>query len=34
MDAGEQLDQRRFAGAVFANNRVDFACLEGEIDGL
>ena len=34
MDAGQQLDQGRFAGAVFADDGVDFALLEGEVDGL
>ena len=34
MDAGEQLDQGGFAGAVLADDRVDFACLKGQIDGF
>ena len=34
MDAGEQLDQRRFAGPVFADDGVDFTCLKGQIDSL
>ena len=34
MDAGQQLDQRRFTGAVFADNRVDFAFLKDKIDAL
>jgi hypothetical protein len=34
MDAGQQLDQRRFTGAVFADNRVNLARLEAKIDGL
>src|SRR5208282_4346745 len=34
MDAGQQLDQRRFTGAVFADNRVDFALLKDKIDAL
>lgn len=34
MDAGEQLDQRRFEGAVLANDRVDFTRLENQIDGF
>ena len=33
-DAGQQLDQRRFTGAVFADNRVNLARLEAKIDGL
>jgi hypothetical protein len=34
MDAGEQLDKRRFTGAIFADNRVDFALLKDKIDAL
>src|ERR1700730_7318373 len=34
MDAGEQLDQRRFAGPVFADNGMDFTCLEDQINSL
>ena len=34
MDAGEQLDQRRFAGSVFADDGVDFTGLKSQIDGL
>ena len=34
MNAGQQLDQRRFAGAVLADDRVNLALLEGQIDGL
>ena len=34
IDAGEQLDKRRFAGAVFADDRMDFTRLESKIDGL
>lgn len=33
-DAGQQLDECRFAGAVFADDGVDFTCLEGEIHRL
>ena len=32
MDAGEYLDQRRLAGAVFAEQRVDFPALHDQID--
>jgi hypothetical protein len=34
VNAGEQLDQRRFAGPVFADDRMDFTRLENQIDGL
>src|ERR1700675_2191389 len=34
VDAGEQLDQRRFAGPVFADNGMDFTCLEDQINSL
>jgi hypothetical protein len=34
IDAGQQLDQRRLAGAVFADDPVDFALLERQIHRL
>jgi hypothetical protein len=34
VDAGEQLDQRRLAGPVLADDGVDLAGLEGEVDRL
>ena len=34
VDAGEDLDERGFAGAVFAEERVDFAGADGEVDGV
>ena len=34
MDAGEQLDQRRFAGPVFADDGMDFTCLEDQVYSL
>src|SRR5450432_2202034 len=34
MNAGEQFDQRRFAGAVLADDGVNFALFEREVDGL
>ena len=34
VDAADQLDQRRFARAVFADQRVDFARLHVEIDPM
>ena len=33
MDGGQHLDQRRLAGAVLADDGVNLAFLEGEIDG-
>ena len=33
MNAGQELDERRLAGAILADDGVDFARLEGEIDG-
>ena len=34
IDSGEHFDERRFAGAILTDDRVDFACLEFEINGL
>ena len=34
MDAGQQLDQRRLAGAVLADDRVDLAFFESQVDGF
>ena len=34
MNAGEQLDQRRLAGAVLADDCVNLALFEGQIDGV
>src|ERR1700730_14279685 len=34
MDAGEQLDQRRFAGPVFADDGMDFTCVEDKVNSL
>ena len=34
MDAGQKLDQRRFTGAVLADDGVDLALFEGEVDCL
>ena len=34
MDSCKHLDERRFAGAILADNRMDFARLEFEIDRL
>ena len=34
MDAGEQLDQRRFAGPVFADDCMDFTCLKDQVHSL
>ncbi len=31
-DAGQDLDQRRFTGAVFADQRVDRSCGDAQID--
>jgi len=34
MNAGKQLDKSRLTGPVFADDRVDFARFESEINGL
>jgi hypothetical protein len=34
VDAGEQLDQRRLTGSVFAHDGMDLARLERQINGL
>jgi hypothetical protein len=32
--AGEHLCQRALAGAVWAHDRVNFACVDGQVDTL